>query len=173
MLLYVSEELRTECGPSGGFWPGGRRERGWRRALAGYLMEERVASSGGCLCRLLDLAGGRDWSSGRPPGGEIRCTSLEGNLLHRSNIAGSDEKRQSMVLRLFFFFFVERQREGESREAEGYVERGGGREREGERGKQGSKSKSKRVRGYERQEIEHHTHPSKKCVAGPKVWTQS
>lgn len=53
---------RAENGPSGGLWPRGRREKGRRRALAGYRREERVwlgqaASSVGCLVWLAAVAG--------------------------------------------------------------------------------------------------------------------
>jgi hypothetical protein len=44
MLMDVAEELRTECGPTGGSSPGLRekgRQRERERALAGFCLEGR------------------------------------------------------------------------------------------------------------------------------------
>ena len=75
---YISEELRTMWRPSGGLWPRGRREKGRRRALAGYRGEESLASSGSWLGGLLGLAGSRGWSAGKPPDRRIDMQLFRG-----------------------------------------------------------------------------------------------
>ena len=79
----------------------GRREKGRRRALAGYCGEERVwlAQAAGSAGGLHGLAGGCGWSTGRPPGRRLDAQLIRGRPAPLLQHGGPDEKRQSMVLR--------------------------------------------------------------------------
>jgi hypothetical protein len=62
---------------------------------------------------------------------EVRCDSLGESPSHHSSMAGLDEQRQSMVLKLYCRK-AGRKREGRKREVgHGHVERGGKGKREG------------------------------------------
>ena len=88
--LHVAEELRTEWEPSGGLWPRGRREKGLRTALAGYLW--------GC-----------GWSTEMLPGRRLDAWLFRGKPASLLQHGRSDEE----TVHGFKAFIVERQREGE------------------------------------------------------------
>jgi hypothetical protein len=87
MLLYVMEELRMGGDP----WAEGRRRELWRVTTGARVF--------GLLRQAAWVGGGSGWSAGRLPGGRLDTRLFGGKPAPLLQHSGSDEKRQSMVLR--------------------------------------------------------------------------